>query len=139
MRTRSFRYCMLIGAAALAGVAVYYFVTYVAVGIALSNNGIQPFYRQSIRALWLGFGCQSLLLALLYAIVAWRPHAVSREVIVICGLLQLVEAVLLFAFSGNHVAEALLAAAAVFVLIGSVLWPRKLAATDGAAFSGPKN
>jgi hypothetical protein len=126
MKLTSFRYCMVIGALALTGLALFYFVSYVSLAIALSNNALQDFYKQSISALWLAFGCQALLIAALYALVAWKPHAVSREVIVLFGLLQLVEAVLLFSFAGSAIAVALLIAAAVFVLLGSTLWPRKL-------------
>jgi hypothetical protein len=130
MRVTSFRYCMMIGALALMGLALFYFFSYVGLAIALSNNALQPFYKDSIRALWLAFGCQALLIAALYALVAWKPHAVSREVIVLFGLLQLVEAVLLFSFAGSAVAVALLSAAAIFVLIGSALWPVKLESVD---------
>jgi hypothetical protein len=126
MRLTGFRYCMLIGAVALAGVAIFYFANYVVLAIALGNNGLQPFLQQSVRALWLSFACQALLISLLYAVVAYRPHAVSREVIMILGMMQLVEAVLLLTFAGSMVAALLLVAAASFVLIGSVLWPKRL-------------
>ncbi|MGC4029122.1 MAG: hypothetical protein QM696_09645 [Steroidobacteraceae bacterium] len=124
MRNGSFRYCMLIGALALAGVAVYYFATYMLLIVALGSSGMKMHYQDSVRALWLAFGAQSLLIALLYAIVAFRPHAVTREVIVICGLLQLTESLLLFLFSGNTTAVVLLGIAALCVMIGSVLWPK---------------
>lgn len=126
MKLSSFRYCMIVGALALAGLALFYFIRYFVLSIALANNGLQADLTQSIRALWLAFGCQALLIGLLYGIVAWKPHAVSREVIVILGLLQLVEGVLLFSFSGSGIAAALLIVAAACVLLGSVLWPKRL-------------
>jgi len=126
MRDRSFRYCMLIGAAALAGVAIYYFVTYVEIAIALNNNGLVPHLKDSIRALWLAFAIQALLISLLYTLVAYRPHSVTREVIVICGLMQLIESLLLFMLAGKAIAATLLGIAAVFILIGSAIWPKVL-------------
>lgn len=126
MRSTGFRWCMLIGAAALGGVAVYYFSSYVVVAIALGNSGLQETMQHSIRALWLSFAFQGLLIALLYALVAFRPRSVSREVIVLFGLLQLVESVLLFAFAGNRIVALLLVGAAAFVLVGSLLWPKAL-------------
>jgi fucose permease len=48
---------------------------------------------------------------------------VSREVIVICGLLQLVAAILIFYFASSTTAMYLLAIAALFVMLGSLLWP----------------
>jgi hypothetical protein len=115
---------MLIGAVALAGVSIFYFVKYVVLAIALQNSGVVADLQHSIRALWLAFACQGILIALLYAVVSVKPHAVSREVIVLLGLLHLVESVLQFAFAGSTIAAALLIVTALFVLLGSALWPR---------------
>jgi hypothetical protein len=125
MKLTSFRYCMLIGALALIGLALFYFSKYVVLAIALNNNDLQPDLEASIRAMWLAFACQALLIGALYALVAWKPHAVTREVIVILGMLQLVEAVLQSAFAGSGIVAMLLSVAALFVLIGSVLWPKR--------------
>lgn len=116
---------MLVGAAALGAVAIFYFVGYVELVIALNNNGLQPSLQQSIQGLWLAFAFHGLLIALLYLLVAYKPRAVTREVIVLLGLIQLVEAVLLFATAGNRVSSVLLALAALFVLIGALLWPKR--------------
>ena len=137
MRQKSFRYCMLIGAIALGAVAIYYFISYVELTIALGNNGLQLPLKQSIEALWLTFACHSLLIALLYLLVAYKPRAVSREVIVLLGLIQLVEAVLLFAMSGYRISSLGLALAALFVLIGAVLWPKKPLPEDAAVEEPP--
>lgn len=137
MREKSFRLCMLVGTIALASVAIFYFVTYVTMTIALDNNGLQLPLKQSIQALWLAFACHVLLIALLYLLVAFKPHSVSREVIVILGLLQMVEAMLLFFFSGSQIAAGSLAVAAVFVLLGAVLWPKKLGKPTAAAGVAP--
>ncbi len=124
---------MLIGAVALMGVAIFYLSYYaVVIRIALGNSGVKPFVADSMRSMWIAFSLQSLLIGLLYALVAWRPRLVSREVIVLFGLLQLVEAVLLLSSAGSKVAAALLIAAAVFVLLGSVLWPKALPAPGTA-------
>jgi hypothetical protein len=138
MRFKSFRFCMLVGAAALGAVALYYFVRYaVVLNIALDNSGVRPALQASIRALWLAFAFQALLIALLYALVAFRPRAVTREVIVLFGLLQLVEAVLLFAFSGGWWMAMLLVAVSVCVLLGAVLWPSALPPAAPAASPPP--
>lgn len=133
MRQQGFRYCMLVGAVALAGVAIYYLSTYLLLASALGNSSLAPHYQDSVRALWLAFGAQALLIALLYTLVAFRPHAVTREVIVIGGLLQLTESLLLFLFARNTLAVALLGTAALFVIIGSLLWPEVLAAEEEPA------
>jgi hypothetical protein len=124
MKITLYRYSMLISAFALLALAIFYFITYAGVVAAVSeSHDLSPFHRDSIRGLWLTFASQSLLFALLYFVVASKPRAVSREVIVICGLLQLVAAILIFYFAGSTTAMYLLAIAALFVLIGSALWP----------------
>jgi hypothetical protein len=124
MKITLYRYSMLIAAFALLALAIFYFITYAGVVAAVSeSHEISPFHRNSIRGLWLTFASQSLLFALLYFLVASRPRSVSREVIVICGLLQLVAAILIFYFARSTTAMYLLAIAALFVLLGSLLWP----------------
>ncbi len=49
MKQKSFRYCMLVGSIALGAVALYYFVTYVKLTIALDNNGLKPDLIQPIE------------------------------------------------------------------------------------------
>jgi hypothetical protein len=124
MRRKWFRYSMLIGAFALLGVAAFYLASYISLSIALRNSSLELFYKNTIQAMWLGFCLQACLLGLLYGLVAFRPQAISRPVIVICGLLPMVEAVLTFSFTDNIVAMILLAVAALFVLFGSLLWPQ---------------
>jgi hypothetical protein len=127
MKQKSFRFCMLVGAIALLSVAIFYFTTYMfRVSVALDNNDLEPFIENSVRALWLCFACQALLIGLLYLLVSFRPHTVSREVILLLGLGQLVEVVLLLTFADNKLVASLLAIASVFVLVGAVLWPKKL-------------
>jgi hypothetical protein len=124
MKITLYRYSMLIAAFALLALAIFYFITYSGVVAAVTRSfDMAPFYRNSIRGLWLTFASQSLLFALLYFLVASRPRSVSHEVIVICGLLQLVAAILIFYFARSTTAMYLLAIAAVFVLFGSALWP----------------
>lgn len=126
MKFTSFRYCMMISASALGAVSVYYFFKFMILHIALKNSGVTLDLQAPIRALWLSFACQGMLIAILYGVVAAKPHAVSREVIVLLGLLHLVESVLQFAFSGSKLVAALLIVTAVFVLVGSALWPKRI-------------
>ncbi len=124
MKSLLYRYCMLIAAAALLALAIYYFITYGSIAFAVGRSpDLSLFHQNSIRGLWLTFASQSLLFALLYFLVALRPRSVSREVIVICGLLQLIAAVLILFFSGSRLAMYLLAITTLFVLVGGMLWP----------------
>ena len=65
VRMKTFRVCMLIGAVALGAVALYYFIRYaVVLDVALDNSGVRASLQASIRALWLAFAFQALLIAL---------------------------------------------------------------------------
>jgi hypothetical protein len=114
---------MLIGACALLGVALFYGFSYIGLNIAVGNSGLQPFYQQTMRALWLGYCLQASLLGLLFTVAAMRPHWISRPLLVICGLLPLAEAILAFSFTGSYWLMLLLSCAALFVLAGALLWP----------------
>lgn len=133
VRETSFRWCMVIGAAALLGVAIYYLVTYVGLNIAVQNAGLTVFYQQTIRAMWIGYTLQASLLGILFLVAAFRPHWISRPVLVICGLLPLAEAVLGMSFTGSYYLMMSLALAALFVLVGAALWPSRLVAQLDAA------
>lgn len=138
MRSASFRYCMLISAFSLGAVSVYFFIKYWELHIALNNSGVVGDLQHWIRALWLAFASQGLLIALLYGLVASKPHSVSRAVIVLLGLLHLIESILQFGFSGSKIVAGLLIITSVFVLIGALIWPtRVVEAPAGTAVSGP--
>ncbi len=138
MKQKSFRFCMLASAVALLSIAIFYFTTYLfRVSVALDNNDLEPFIERSVRALWLCFASQALLIGLLYLLVAFRPHTVSREVIVLLGLGQLVEMVLLLVFADSRTVASLLAIASLFVLCGSLLWPKYLPADVAAPAPAP--
>ncbi len=65
MKITLYRYSMLIAAFALLALAIFYFITYAGVVDAVSkSNDMSPFYRNSIRGLWLTFASQTLLFAL---------------------------------------------------------------------------
>lgn len=128
IRLASFRWCMLIGAGALLGVALYYGFGYVGLRIALDNSTLEPFYGQTMRALWLGYCLQAALLGLLYVVAAARPHWLSPPVLVISGLLPLAEGIFALSFTGSFWLMMLLFCASLFVLAGAMLWPRRSAA-----------
>jgi len=126
VRDSAFRWCMLIGAGALLGVALYYGFGYIGLNIAVGNSGLKPFYQQTMRALWLGYCLQACLLGLLFSVAAIRPHWISRPLLVICGLLPLAEGVLALSFAGSYWLMILLFCAALFILVGAALWPTRI-------------
>jgi hypothetical protein len=124
MRHAIFRFCLLFAGIALLGVAAYFFFSYIGLKIALDNNSLEMSYQQMIRALWLTFGAQALLIAALYFIAAYRAQSVTREVVVIFGLIQLIEGGLLVMFTESWLAAVLLGLAALGVLLAAIIWPQ---------------
>jgi hypothetical protein len=117
---------MLIGAFSLLGSAVFYGFSYIGVSSVIRTANFTPFYAQSIRSLWVGYCLQAALLGVLFIVAALRPHWISRPLVVICGLMPLAQAVLALSSTGNLVGMALMFIAAIFVLIGALLWPTRL-------------
>jgi hypothetical protein len=136
VRSTSFRTCMLIGALALLGAAVFYGFGYIGVSSVIRTANFTPFYAESIRSLWIGYCLQSALLGVLFIVAAVRPYWISRPLVVICGLMPLAQAVLALSSTGNVVAMVLMSIAAVFVLLGSVLWPARPAIVAAPAKPG---
>jgi len=137
VRVSTFRWCMLIGAAALLGVALYYGFGYIGLDIAVGNSGLKPFYQQTMRALWLGYCLQATLLGILFTVAAIKPHWISRPLLVICGLLPLAEGVMALSFAGSYWLMILLFCAAMFILIGALLWPTRPTPVAPAAAQPP--
>jgi len=127
VRNTSFRGCMLIGAFALLGAAIFYGFSYIGVSSVIRTANFTPFYAESIRALWIGFCLQAALLGVLLIVAAVRPHWISRPLVIICGLMPLAQAVLALSSTGSIVGMGLMFVAAIFVLIGALLWPTRMA------------
>jgi len=121
MRSAAYRWCLWIAAGCLAAAAVAQLAGYLTASIAVANSGLEPDLRQSFRALWLGAALQSLLLAAIFGIAGWRPGAVSRAVILLCGLLPIAGAALFFTMVGNGWGQSLAALAAIAVVTGALI------------------
>ncbi len=132
MRTATFRWAMLIAATALLIVGLFYLIRFWDASIAFANSGMQPFYRQTARALWLGFCLQAGLLAVLFSIAALHPRAISRPMLVICGLMPICQGVLMLTLMHSLLGLAALTIATLALLTGAMLWPsaESVAAAD---------
>lgn len=125
IRNTSFRTCMLLGAAALIGAAIFYGFGYIGVSSVIRTANFTPFYAESIRSLWIGYCLQAALLGVLLIVAAFRPHWISRPLVVICGLMPLAQAVLAMSSTGSLWGMGSMFSAAIFVLIGAMLWPNR--------------
>ena len=121
MRAAAYRGCLWVAAACLAVAALFQLASYFTASIAVANSGLEPGLQQSFRALWLGSALQSMLLALIFGVAGWRPGAVSRAVVLLCGLLPIASAALFFTLVGSGWGQSLTALAAIAVVAGSLI------------------
>src|SRR5260370_38119194 len=62
-----------------------------------------PFFGNGFRTLWLQDSVLQIVFAIIFAVVAIRPAAAMRFVVVILGLLPITTAILIYHFIGNFI------------------------------------
>ena len=80
--------------------------------------------RQAYKALWLVDSTNLTTLALLYAFVAFRPSAMSREAVLLSALAPLAGAILLYSYMGNFFAGHLMLVSWALATVGAMLRDR---------------
>jgi hypothetical protein len=126
-RERLARWIFAAAAALLAFLAAAHAASYVTVAIALGNSGLQPSLRAAIRAQWLGYALELLVVAAVVGLAAWRPRGVSPAVLVLAGLLALLQAALMLAYSGGFYGSLALLACGTLVILGALVRPSSAA------------
>lgn len=121
-----FRISMLGAAIVIAGVATYFFGSYWAANIAISNSGLKPFFQDSSRAMWLGFCLQLAVIALVFFIAALRPQLLSRTIVLLLSLMPILATVMLFWFAASRVGSYFLAIGGALTLVGVLTWPKRM-------------
>lgn len=82
---------------------------------AIAKSNLPPFYGNSLKALWLTDSATLLILSVLYAVVAARPTAAGKIVVMLTALIPAATAVLLYIFLGGFLAGHLLLSASALV------------------------
>lgn len=114
---------LVLAALLLLAVAVFHFTGYFTASLAAQNSGLSPWFQQAFRALWLGFSLQGVVLGLVVLLAALRPRWVSPPVAVICGLLPVVNGILLFHFLASALGTSVLILTALLLVTGAALRP----------------
>jgi hypothetical protein len=73
--------------------------------------------------LWLQDSTIAIVLAILFAVVAIRPTAASKPVIVLLALVPVITAVLTYYFIGNFFGAHIFLVAGVATILGGLLYP----------------
>src|SRR5262245_40167033 len=89
---------------------------------AVSESNIQPFFGNSLKALWLIDSVVLFTLAAVFLLMAVRPRLGSRPVIVVLAVIPGATATFLYKFLGNFVPAHLLIVASAAALIAGLGW-----------------
>ncbi len=68
---------------------------------AVAKSDLPPFFGNGFRTLWLQDSVLQIVFAIIFAVVAIRPAAATRFVVVILGLLPITTAILIYHFIGQ--------------------------------------
>jgi len=107
---------MLAGAAAiLVALAALHGFGFGAIDNLLTHADLPESWRDALRFIWIAYAAHLLLLAAILAYSAGRGHAVPGALLLICGLIPTVDAVLMLLYLGDFIGTSLLGFAAVLV------------------------
>jgi hypothetical protein len=119
LRNRAAHILLLAAAVLIAAIGLVLAAAFVDADIAVSNTGLEPWLKNAIKALWIGFLLQALLVAALLVLSAFRQEMLSPVALLAAGLLPLLSALLVFSFMGSYLGT--FAVAVAVVLIAGVL------------------
>jgi hypothetical protein len=122
---------MMVGGAALilVAIAVLHATGYFQVRELVAQPSIPEPWREGIRAVWLAYAAHLFLIAGILAYATARPRAVPGPVLVMCGLVPAIDALLLLTFIGGYLGNGLLGLSAVMVLGAAARGLKPLAPT----------
>src|SRR5437764_14426966 len=88
------------------------------VSAAVAKSDLDAFIGKGLKVLWFQDSTIAIVLAIVFAIVAIRPFAVSKTVIVLLGLVPVVTAALAYHFIGNFIGGHIFLTAGVAAIVG---------------------
>lgn len=93
------------------------------VSAAVATSDLAAFFGKGLKVLWLQDSTVTMVLAIVFAIVAIRPLAASKTVIVLLGLVPSVTAALVYLFIGNFIGGHIFLTAGLAAVLGGLLSP----------------
>ena len=88
---------------------------------AAAKSDLLPFFGNGFRTLWLMDSTVQIALALVFAIVAIRPSAATRPIVILIALVPLSTAGFIYYFIGNFVGGHLFVTGALAAIFGALL------------------
>jgi len=94
----------------------------ISTGVAKSD--LPDFLGKGLRVLWLQDSAIQLIFAIIFAVLAIKPAAAPRWIVIMLSVLLLTTVASVYYFIGNFIAGHLFLAAAVTAILGTLLSPR---------------
>ncbi len=89
----------------------------------ITASNLTPFLANSYKALWLGDSANMFLLSALFGLIAARPSAAARPVVLLLALIPAATAVLIYVFLGGFFAGHILLATAAVAFFAGLQFP----------------
>jgi hypothetical protein len=90
---------------------------------AIAESNLRPFFGNSSKSLWLGDSATLAGVALLCGLIALRPSAATRPVVMLVAFIPAATAVLIYVFLGSFFAGHLLMISAAAILVAGLQFP----------------
>ena len=90
---------------------------------AVAKSDLPPFFGNGFRTLWLQDSVLQIVFAMIFAVVAIRPAAATRFVVVILGLLPITTAILIYHFIGNFIGGHIFLVGGLAAILGGLMLP----------------
>ena len=88
---------------------------------AVAKSDLAPFIGKGLKVLWLQDSTIAIVLATVFAVVAIRPAAASKPVIVLLALVPVITAALTYYFIGNFFGGHIFLVAGIAAILGALL------------------
>jgi hypothetical protein len=89
----------------------------------LAKSDLNPFLGRGFKVFWLQDSTIAIVLAIVFAVVAIRPAAASKPVIVLLAIVPVITAALTYHFIGNFFGGHIFLVAGVAAILGRLLYP----------------
>jgi len=94
------------------------------VSTAVAKSDLPEFFGKGFKVLWLQDSALQIIFAIVFAVLAIRPTAAPRWIVIMLALLLLSTVTLVYCFIGNFIAGHLFLVAAIAAILGALLSPR---------------
>src|SRR5262249_49289908 len=90
------------------------------VSAAVAKSDLPEFFGKGFKVLWLQAGVIQIIFVIVFAVLAIRPSAAPRWIVVMLALLLLTTVAFVYYFIGNFIAGHLFLAASVAAILGAL-------------------